>query len=86
MEDLELKFVYRNGMISQSEAVATATPKVTLRSFWSKWLRCIKNWLPVDYRGEMVQLVKLAGPVVNMGFILHFVVLCRVCLPKFILN
>ncbi|XP_049455176.1 multidrug and toxin extrusion protein 1-like [Epinephelus fuscoguttatus] len=76
MEDLELKFVYRNGMISQSEAVATATPKVTLRSFWSKWLRCIKNWLPVDYRGEMVQLVKLAGPVVIsqlMVFLINFV-------------
>ena len=66
MEDLGLKFVNRDEISSQSVAVASVIPRVTLCTCCTKCLKCIKDWIPLDFKREMIQLVKLAGPVVSV--------------------
>lgn len=70
MEDIGLTCVNRNGLNSQSQAdhVPTDSHRATLCSCYAKSLKCIKYWLPVDWKNEIIQLFKLAGPVVSLGF------------------
>lgn len=84
MEDLGLQFANSHRMNSQSEAVPTVVPRDTL---CTKCLKCIKDWLLVDFKKETILLVKLAGPVVSTGVdtpqekcVLYFlwIVLCYV--------
>ncbi|XP_059200468.1 multidrug and toxin extrusion protein 1-like [Centropristis striata] len=59
-------------MKSPSEAI----PRDTLCTFLTKCQRCIKNWLPLDFKKEFIQLFKLAGPVIIsqlMVFLINFV-------------
>lgn len=69
MEDIGITF-NRNGIISQNEAdhVLTKSHRVTLRTCCTKSLKCIKDWHPVDYKYEIIQVFKLTGPVVSFGF------------------
>lgn len=43
----------------------TTSQKERLCTHCGDCLRRIKNWLPIDYKNEVIQLVKLAGPVVS---------------------
>uniref|UniRef100_A0A8C9X2C8 Multidrug and toxin extrusion protein 1 n=1 Tax=Sander lucioperca TaxID=283035 RepID=A0A8C9X2C8_SANLU len=73
MEDLGLQFANSHRMNSQSEAVPTVVPRDTL---CTKCLKCIKDWLLVDFKKETILLVKLAGPVFMsqlLGFLINFV-------------
>lgn len=65
MEDIGLTLTN-----SQSEAdhVPTDSHRATLCSCCAKSLKCFKYWLPVDWKNEIIQLFKLAGPVVSLGF------------------
>ncbi|XP_067460820.1 multidrug and toxin extrusion protein 1-like [Thunnus thynnus] len=64
MEDLGLKFVRQHGINRQSQADhVSVIYKDTLYTYGAKCLKRIKDWLPVDYKNEMIQLFKLAGPV-----------------------
>ncbi|XP_067460818.1 multidrug and toxin extrusion protein 1-like [Thunnus thynnus] len=64
MEDLGLKFVRQHGINRQSQADhVSVKDKDTLYTYGAKCLKRIKDWLPVDYKNEMIQLFKLAGPV-----------------------
>ncbi|XP_037643811.1 multidrug and toxin extrusion protein 1-like [Sebastes umbrosus] len=77
MEDFGLNFVYRRGKKSQSKAAHTVFPRMRPTSCTcTNCLKCIKDWLPLEFKREMIQLVKLAGPVIIsqlMVFLINFV-------------
>lgn len=35
--------------------------------YWGSCLRSVRGWIPPEYRHELVQLFKLAGPVVSLS-------------------
>lgn len=53
---------------TEEEHAPTKVHEDSLCLCWAKCVRCIKNLFPVDFRNEVTQLVKLAGPVVRVGF------------------
>ncbi|XP_074507216.1 multidrug and toxin extrusion protein 1-like [Sebastes fasciatus] len=77
MEDFGLNFVYRRGKKSQSKAAHNVFPRMRPTSCTcTNCLKCIKDWLPLESKREMIQLVKLAGPVIIsqlMVFLINFV-------------
>ncbi|XP_037604792.1 multidrug and toxin extrusion protein 1-like [Sebastes umbrosus] len=76
MEDLAAKNACRgvNGQSKTDESTSPAAHSVDSRC--GSCLKSIKLWVPVDYKNETVQLLKLAGPVFishTMGFLIGFV-------------
>lgn len=69
-DDIKQPCVSMHGVNSKTEEehVPTKVHEDTLCLCWTKCVRCIKNLFPVDFRSEVTQLVKLAGPVVRVGF------------------
>ncbi|XP_070774900.1 multidrug and toxin extrusion protein 1-like [Enoplosus armatus] len=58
---------------SDADHVPTVIHRVTS---YTKCLQCIKDWVPVDYKKETIQLFKLAGPILIsqlMVFLINFV-------------
>lgn len=66
MEDLATKNTCRgvNGQSKTDESPSAATRSVD--SCCGSCMKRLKLWLPVDYKNESVQFLKLAGPVVRL--------------------
>lgn len=62
MESLRSEFVYRINSQSEEDHV----PADTLHTYCTDCMKSIKDWLPVDYKNEIIQLFKIAGPVVSI--------------------
>lgn len=58
MEDLATKTACRDGQ-SKTDKSPPAAHRI------DSCLKSIKRWVPVDYKNETVQILKLAGPVVS---------------------
>uniref|UniRef100_A0A8D0D136 Multidrug and toxin extrusion protein n=1 Tax=Sander lucioperca TaxID=283035 RepID=A0A8D0D136_SANLU len=76
MEDLATKNTCRgvNGQSKTDESPSAATRSVD--SCCGSCMKRLKLWLPVDYKNESVQFLKLAGPVLisqMMSFLIGFV-------------
>lgn len=65
MEDLAAKNACRevNGQSKTDESPPAAH---SIDSCCGSWLNRIKLWVPVDYKNETVQFLKLAGPMVRL--------------------
>ncbi|XP_025766656.1 multidrug and toxin extrusion protein 1 isoform X2 [Oreochromis niloticus] len=76
MEDLVSESTCR-GVIGQSKTDELPPPAaLSVDSSCRSCLKSIKRWVPLDYKHEMVQLLKLAGPVFIshlMSFLISFV-------------
>ncbi|XP_031610020.2 multidrug and toxin extrusion protein 1-like isoform X1 [Oreochromis aureus] len=76
MEDLVSESTCR-GVIGQSKTDELPPPAaLSVDSSCRSCLKSIKRWVPLDYKHEMVQLLKLAGPVFIsqlMSFLIGFV-------------
>lgn len=68
--DLGQPCVSMHGVNSKTEEehAPTKVHKDSQCLYWTKCVRCIKDLFPVDFGNEVTQLVKLAGPVVRVGF------------------
>ncbi len=66
MEDLAAKKVCR-GVNGQSNTDESPPAAHRVDSCCGAWLKRIKLWVPVDYKNESVQFLKMAGPVVRLG-------------------
>lgn len=69
-DDITQPCVSMHGVNSETEEehAPTKVHEDTLCLCWTKFVRCIKDLFPVDFGNEVTQLVKLAGPVVRVGF------------------
>lgn len=70
MEDLATKTACRgvNGQSKTEQAPSAAAAAAHgVESCCSGCLKSIKLWIPVDYKNETVQFLKLAGPVVRFN-------------------
>lgn len=66
MEDLVSESTCR-GVIGQSRTdELPPSAALSVDSSCGSCLKSIKRWVPLDYKHEMVQLLKLAGPVVRL--------------------
>lgn len=66
MEDLVSESTCR-GVIGQSKTDELPPPAaLSVDSSCRSCLKSIKRWVPLDYKHEMVQLLKLAAPVVRL--------------------
>lgn len=66
MEDLVSESRCR-GVIGQSRTdELPPSAALSVDSSCGSCLKSIKRWVPLDYKHEMVQLLKLAGPVVRL--------------------
>ncbi|XP_035523081.1 multidrug and toxin extrusion protein 1-like [Morone saxatilis] len=75
MEDLATKTTCR-GVNGQSKTDESPPAAHSVDSCCGSWLKGIKLWVPVDYKNEIVQFLKLAGPVFIsqlMSFLIGFV-------------
>lgn len=68
--DIRQPCVSMHGVNSKTgeEHAPTKVHEDTLCLCWTKCVRRIKDLFPVDFKNEVTQLVKLAGPVVREGF------------------
>lgn len=65
MKDLATKNTCR-GVNGQSKRDKSPPAAHSVESCCGSWLKSIKLWVPVDYKNETVQFLKLAGPVVRL--------------------
>ncbi|XP_027129493.1 multidrug and toxin extrusion protein 1 isoform X2 [Larimichthys crocea] len=75
MEDLATKNTCR-GVNGQHETDESPPAAHSVDSCCGSWLKSISLWVPVDYKNETVQVLKLAGPVFIsqlMTFLIGFV-------------
>ncbi|XP_070773241.1 multidrug and toxin extrusion protein 1-like [Enoplosus armatus] len=75
MEDLATKTACR-GVNGQSKTDESSPAAHSIDSRCGSWLKSFKLWVPVDYQNEIVQFLKLAGPVFIsqlMSFLIGFV-------------
>lgn len=67
MKDLETENTC-SGVNGQSNGDKSPPAAHSVDSCCGSWLKSIKLWVPVNYKNEMVQVLKLAGPVVRLCF------------------
>lgn len=74
MEDLALVIACK-GVNGQSKTDQSPSPAASsVDSCCGFCLRSVKHWIPVDYKNETVQLLKLAGPVVRLCLESNFLI------------